>query len=299
MKKQFDIVSFGEILWDIFPDGKALGGAPLNVGLRLLSLEAKLTMISRLGTDALAEETLAALDKYDLPQEFIQEDENLETGQVLVTLDKTGSASYEIKQPVAWDNIELTEANKNRVAEADCFIFGSLAARSESSRNTLKELLAVSKKAVFDVNFRAPHYKMAEIVQLMKQVQFVKMNEEELTEIKKFLDIKSQTMEDCLKEISKQTETPTICVTCGDAGAVLWQNNHLYSHSGYSTKVIDTVGAGDSFLAGLLYKLNEDVNKPEQALAFGCALGALVAGFKGANPEISMETIQKKMDSQD
>ena len=294
MSKSLNVVCFGEILWDLFPDGKALGGAPLNVCLRLLSLKAKVKMVSRLGTDALAEETLAVLDKYDLPQEFIQEDDDLETGQVEVTLDKTGSATYVIKEPVAWDNISLTEANQKCVAEADIFIFGSLAARNESSRNTLKELLDVAKNAVFDVNFRAPHYDLNEVVNLMQLAQFVKMNEEELEEVKSFLRINSATMEDSLKAIAERTNTSSICVTCGSAGAVLWQNDHLYTHPGFSTTVVDTVGAGDSFLAGLIYSLDKD-NDPAQALAFGCALGALVAGKKGANPDISFELIHQKI----
>ena len=278
MSKSLDVVCFGEILWDMFPDGKTLGGAPLNVGLRLLSLKAKVNMISRLGTDALAEETLALLDKYGLPQEFIQEDDDLETGQVEVTLDKSGSATYIIKEPVAWDNIALTQANQNRVSEADVFIFGSLAARNASSKNTLKELLDVAKNAVFDVNFRAPHYDLNEVIDLMQLAQFVKMNEEELEELKQFLGITSQLMEDTLKAISARTNTPTICVTCGSAGAVLLQNEHLYTHPGYSTQVVDTVGAGDSFLAGLLYSLSKD-NDPPKALAFESLLW-LVDSFR-------------------
>ena len=295
MKESITAISFGEILWDVFPDGKALGGAPLNLCLRLQSLGISMQMISRLGTDGLAEETRSAIDQFELNQDLIQEDDDLETGQVLVTLDDTGSASYKIKSPVAWDTIKLTEANQEAVAHADLFIFGSLAARNEVSRNTLKELLPQSKFAIFDVNLRKPHYKLDHIVQFMKQAQMVKMNDEELTEIVAHLEIKSVVMEDQLAAISKLTNTQLICVTCGEAGAVLYKNGHMYSHSGYSTTVVDTVGAGDSFLAGLISQLFKEENTPENALAFACALGAMVAGKKGANSKISKAEILEKM----
>ncbi len=296
MKKTLKAVSYGEILWDVFPDGKKLGGAPLNLCLRLKSLGVSVQMISRLGTDALAEETRAQLDLLNLPQNLIQEDDSLETGQVLVTLDDSGSATYEIKEPVAWDAIAISNENQKAVAHADLFIFGSLAARCETSHATLKELLPQSKYAVFDVNLRAPHYKMEYLVQFMKQAQMVKMNDEELEILVSHFGITSTTMEDQLARLSKETDTPLICVTLGKAGAVLYKDGNLHSHPGYPTNVVDTVGAGDSFLGGLLYQLFKEESEPEYALGFACALGAMVAGKKGANPKITKDEILDKME---
>ncbi|MCC4212935.1 carbohydrate kinase family protein [Leeuwenhoekiella parthenopeia] len=296
MKDSLKAVSYGEILWDVFPDGKKLGGAPLNLCLRLKSLGVSTTMISRLGTDALAEETRAKLDVLDLNQSLIQEDDELETGQVLVTLDDSGSASYEIKEPVAWDAISISNENMKAVSHADLFVFGSLAARCETSRATLKELLPQSKYAVFDVNLRAPHYKMEHLVQFMKQAQMVKMNDEELEILAEHFGIKSGAIEDQLAQLSKETNTSLICVTLGKAGAVLYKDGKLYSHPGYPTTVVDTVGAGDSFLGGLLYQLFKEESEPEYALGFACALGAMVAGKKGANPKITKDEILDKME---
>jgi len=296
MKDSLKAVSYGEILWDVFPDGKKLGGAPLNLCLRLKSLGVSVDMISRLGTDAMAEETRAKLDLLDLNQSLIQEDDELETGQVLVTLDDSGSASYEIKEPVAWDAIAISKENQKAVAHADLFIFGSLAARCETSRATLKELLPQSKYAVFDVNLRAPHYKMEHLVQFMKQAQMVKMNDEELEILADHFGIKSGAIEDQLAQISKETNTSLICVTLGKAGAVLHKDGKLHAHPGYPTTVVDTVGAGDSFLGGLLYQLFKEESEPEYALGFACALGAMVAGKKGANPKITKDEILDKME---
>ena len=298
MKERLNAVSYGEILWDVFPDGKKLGGAPLNLCLRMKSLGVSMQMISRLGTDGLAEETRSALDAFSLNQNLIQEDDELETGQVLVTLDDAGSASYEIKEPVAWDAISLSQANQEAVAAADLFIFGSLAARCATSRNTLKELLPQSKYAIFDVNLRAPYYKMEHLVYLMKQAQLVKMNDEELVELAAHFNIKSKVMEDQLAILSEKTNTNLICVTCGKDGAVLYKNGKMHTHPGYATTVVDTVGAGDSFLGGLLYQLFKEEREPEYALGFACALGAMVAGKKGANPQITKDEILKKMQDQ-
>ncbi|HBO28573.1 MAG TPA: carbohydrate kinase [Leeuwenhoekiella sp.] len=295
MKESLNAICFGEILWDVFPDGKALGGAPLNLCLRMKSLGVTMQMISRLGQDALAEETREAIQKFRLDQNLIQEDPALETGKVEVTLDASGSASYNIKKPVAWDAIALTDKNKNAVQQADLFIFGSLAARSNESSETLNSLLQLADYAIFDVNLRAPHYEMETLIEFMKQAQMIKMNDEELEEVIAHLNITGETIHEQLAEISKRTATEIICVTLGAKGAVLYQNGTTVSNSGYSTKVIDTVGAGDSFLAGLIYQLFKVENTPEKALAFACALGALVAGTKGANAPITSEQIEAKM----
>jgi len=288
-------ISYGEILWDVFPDGKALGGAPLNLCLRLKSLGLTVKMISRLGSEALAEETQTAIEKFNLDQCLIQQDDSLETGQVIVRLDSGGSASYTIKEPVAWDAIALTEKNKAAVSETDLFIFGSLAARGETSHKTLKDLLAEANYSIFDVNLRAPHYKMEHLIQFMKQANMIKMNDEELEEIAQYLNIKSQSVSEKIEAISKQTDTTLICVTCGGDGAILFQNKKIYKHPGYKIEVVDTVGAGDSFLAGLIYQLFMVENTPEKSLAFACALGSLVAGEKGANAKIPKEKIVEKM----
>ncbi|MEE3244113.1 MAG: carbohydrate kinase, partial [Bacteroidota bacterium] len=279
----------------VFPDGKALGGAPLNLCLRMKSLGVTMQMISRLGQDALAEETREAIQKFGLDQSLIQADPSLETGKVEVTLDASGSASYNIKKPVAWDAIALTDKNKNAVQQTDLFIFGSLAARSNESSKTLNSLLQLADYAIFDVNLRAPHYEMEMLIEFMKQAQMIKMNDEELEEVVAHLNITGKTINEQLAEISKHTATEIICVTLGAKGAVLYQNDTLVSNSGYSTKVKDTVGAGDSFLAGLIYQLFKVENTPEKALAFACALGALVAGTKGANAPITSEQIEAKM----
>lgn len=288
-------ICFGEILWDKFPDGKTLGGAPLNVALRLLSLGADSTIISRLGDDEMAYETTTVLSSYGIDQNLIQTDPDLKTGIVDVKLDASGSASYTIKKPVAWDQIQITESNKKLVSQSDLLIFGSLACRSETSCKTILKLLSKAKKIVFDVNFRAPHYQLKQVNELLKKADVIKMNDDELQEICQYHAYDMESPEEGLHFLHEHTGAETLCVTRGGAGALLLHQNKLYDCAGYKTEVVDTVGAGDSFLAGLLFKLYTD-GEPENALQFACALGALVAGKKGANAEIKIEEIQAKID---
>ena len=290
MKEHLKIVCYGEIVWDMFPDGKMLGGAPLNVALRILSLGDEVRMISKLGKDALAKETREQLKTYALPQVLVQEDTTLATGAVSVSLDAGGSAHYIINKPVAWDAITLNDANKKAVADADLFIFGSLAARGDVSKYTLLELLKIAKKSVFDVNLRSPHYDLIQVVEFMKHAHFIKMNDDELKEISTFLGIENEDIAQKVQSLSKSFKAKYICVTLGSKGALLYTEREIHTHAGFPAKVVDTVGAGDSFLAGMIHKLFTGA-PPQEALAYACAMGALVASQKGANAKITQEQI--------
>lgn len=301
------IASYGEILWDVFPDQKRLGGAPLNVALRLHSFGVDVSMISSLGNDALGKEALAMLKDLGLKTTHIQRNDK-PTGQVQVILDKKGSASYEIAENAAWDAIAWTEENTAVVTEADALIIGSLAFRESVSLDMLTEeelevkppinleaievLIERSKFTVFDLNLRAPHYDLEIVVGLMEAANMIKLNDEELELIVMALGIEAETLEDELKMLSAMTETPTVCVTLGKEGAMLFHKGGIHTQIGFPTKVIDTVGAGDSFLATLVYGLLSG-ETAEDALEVACAMGSLVAGKAGANAIVTNEEIDK------
>ena len=287
----FNVVCYGEILWDIFPDYKVIGGAPLNVAFRLQSLGAETYMISRLGKDENGKRALEYLKETNLHTELIQQDDRFPTGYVSVLLDEKGSATYEIFKPVAWDFIALNEPNKKLISETDIFIFGSLACRNEVSRNSLLCLIRKATFSVFDVNLRKPHYTFDLISKLMHEADFIKLNDEELDEIASELGFKSSNMKQQIQFISETTQTSTICVTRGSNGAMLYLDGNFYENLGYKVKVEDTVGAGDSFLASLIFKLYIQKEKPENALDFACRVGALVASKNGANVKIDTSEI--------
>jgi fructokinase len=294
IKYTLGAVCFGEVLWDVFPTHKKIGGAPLNVALRMNSFGVKTTMISRVGADENGEDILAFLNNQEVTTDLIQVTKEYKTGAVNVMINEKGNASYDILYPSAWDKIVVTEIMDKVISEAEVFVFGSLSSRDEVSRKTLISLLDKAKYKVFDANLRAPYYTAEVLEELMQKADFIKLNDEELREISRELGSPYNSFEQNMKFIAEKTNTKQICVTKGEFGAVLYYNDKFYYNSGYFVKVVDTVGAGDSFLASLIIRLLKG-KSPQKSLNYACAIGALVAGQEGANPQISEKEIKKFM----
>jgi fructokinase len=292
MKKKLKGVCFGEILFDVFLEHKKIGGAPLNVASRLNSLGGEVAMISSVGNDANGKILVDYLNEQNINTKGIQVNEIYPTGIVNVILNEKGNASYDINYPAAWDKIEITNENIELVKSADFLVYGSLCSRDLVSKNTLKVLLEVANYKIFDVNLRSPHYAKKTIIDLMKTADFIKFNDDELNEICEDLDSNKRSLEQNIKFISKETNTPTVCVTLGSHGAVLYANDTFYHNCGFKVNVVDTVGSGDSFLASLIIKLlnGED---PQYALNHACAIGGIVAQSEGANPVILQSEIDE------
>lgn len=288
------ITCFGEVLWDVFPTHEKIGGAPLNVALRLNSFNHEVYMISAIGKDKRGDALINYITESGLSKAYIQMNETLETGAVQVSLNDKGSASYTIEFPRAWDAIELNDDLKALVSSSDAFVFGSLVARDNISKNTLFELIEASQYSIFDLNLRPPHYTKELLIHLMNKADFIKFNDDELYEVSGYLGSKYLSMEQNIRFISEVTNTKHICVTKGNHGAVLWYHDTFYYNSGYLVKVKDTVGAGDSFLASLISQLLNKVN-PQDAINFACAVGAMVAQNEGANPKITLKEIESFM----
>nr|WP_315172589.1 carbohydrate kinase [uncultured Flavobacterium sp.] len=284
------IICFGEVLFDVFPTHRKIGGAPLNVALRMASLGINAQIISRVGNDEIGKELLHFIEENGVATDTIQVDENLSTGEVIVQLNDKGSASYTINYPVAWDKIEVTSVAKNAIANADAMVFGSLVCRDLVSHQTLLDLMNLAKYKIFDVNLRAPFYTKELLIELMNKADFIKFNDDELYEISEYMNSPYNSLEQNIHFIAEQTNTKHICVTKGSHGAVLYYNDTMYYNSGYKIEVVDTVGAGDSFLAGLLTQLLTG-NDTQFAVNYACALGALVAQKEGANPKIGAAAI--------
>ncbi|AOW19735.1 carbohydrate kinase family protein [Urechidicola croceus] len=278
-------ICFGEILWDVFPDGRKIGGAPLNVALKLQNFNITTSIISRIGDDLNGEIILDYIQEHQISTDYIQIDSKYKTGEVIVFLNNDGGATYNITYPVAWDKIELTSALRKIVVDADIFIFGSLASRDVQSKNTLINLLNNANFKVYDVNLRKPHYTLEGVLEFMILADFIKFNDEEIEEICILLNLKTASLEEQIMEVASYTNTTQICVTLGCKGAVLFIENNFYYNNGFTVNVVDTVGSGDSFLAGLISQLFLK-KAPQQSLDYGCAVGAIVASKKGANPEI-------------
>jgi fructokinase len=292
MEKKLKGVSFGEILFDVFLEHKKIGGAPLNVASRLSSLGGDITMISSVGNDANGKILFNYLNDLGINTDAVQVNEMYPTGIVNVILNEKGNASYDINYPAAWDKIESSSENISIVKNADFFVYGSLSSRDSVSRDTLKELLAVAKYKIFDVNLRIPHYTKTNVLDLLNEADFLKFNDDELNEICADLNSNKKSLEQNIKFIAEKTNTATVCVTLGSHGAVLFHENKFYHNSGFKVNVVDTVGSGDSFLASLIIMLLNG-NDPQYAINFASAIGSIVAQSEGANPVISQSEIDE------
>ncbi|WP_423973343.1 carbohydrate kinase family protein [Kingella oralis] len=291
------ITAFGEILWDNLPTGKVLGGAPVNLLTHLAALGADCSVISRCGNDADGAALREAIRRKHVAIDFIQTDPQLATSQVLVQLNDEGCVHYDIVYPCAWDKIQAGEAAKTRVAQSDVFIFGSLSVRDAVSRQALAELLPHASFKIFDVNLRPPHYRLAHLSDMMRQADFIKLNDDELHEIATALGSPYRSIEQNIRFIAEHTHTRQICVTLSKHGALYFCDGELFAHHGYRVTVADTVGAGDSFLAGFIHQYLQR-KPPQEILAFACALGSLVASRHGATPEVSLAEIEAMMNPQ-
>lgn len=286
------ILCFGEVLWDAFGDEKKAGGAPMNVALHLAKQGANVQLASSVGEDDAGFELGDFLKHNGLYSNFIQQDEDLPTCEVSVHLDENQQATYVIPYPVSWDNIQAEGALKKAAADADAIIFGSLACRAEVTRNTLLNLLEQTRALkIFDVNLRAPHYTLDTIATLAAHADVVKMNDEEIA----LLVPGSGDLKGKMDEFRKTYHLKTICVTRGANGAIVWHDYQFYEHPGYPANVVDTVGAGDAFLATFVNWLLK--NQPIAAvLDKACVVGAYVAGKRGANPEYDEDILKKLAD---
>ena len=284
------VVSFGEILWDKLPSGKVPGGAPLNFAYRLNFFQNSLSIISKVGDDSLGKGLTDFLKKNGLGTEHIQISKIYKTGEVNVSIDKNGIADYDILNPVAWDDISLNSKNIELTKNSSVFVFGSLICRNMTSRRTLKELLKIAPFKLFDINLRSPYYNMNLIEELMLSSDFIKFNYEEIEEISTIYINKKATLENMIETISEKTKTKNICVTMGEKGACYYTNNSFYYQDGFKINVLDTVGAGDSFLATLVEGILNKT-KPQEILKKACAVAALVASKEGATPTVSMTEI--------
>lgn len=174
------VICFGEMLWDLLPGGAQPGGAPMNVAYHLQRMGNNVQLISKLGKDELGTKLLDFAAKSKINTDLIQWDTVCATGTVLATPRPDNEMNYEIIKPVAYDFIDASQPAIDAAGRADCFVFGSLAARHPHSRNSLFCLLNVAGTKVFDINLRPPHYSRTLLEELMNACDILKMNEHEL-----------------------------------------------------------------------------------------------------------------------
>lgn len=288
-KQLHKIVCFGEVLWDVLPSGAVPGGAPMNVAYHLQKLNNNPALITRIGTDERGADLIKLFIKHGINTEYFQIDEKYGTGIVMVESGFNDDVKYDIIKPVAWDYITWMDSYEKLVSGSEYFVYGSLAARNEVSKNSLFKILEIAKYKVLDINLRAPHFDQQLIDQLIHKADFVKMNFNELEFItSRFSSFKD--IEDKMKSFSDKYKLSKLVVTMGGNGALLLVDDIIIKHQGYKVEIVDTIGSGDAFLAGLLSKSLENKTFSE-SLEFANAIGALVATHRGACPDYDINEI--------
>ena len=284
MNKKSKVVGIGEILWDVFPDHKRLGGAPTNFAFHAHQLGADAWPVSSIGSDALGQEVLQQLISLGMESTYVNVSERHPTGVVEVILN-AGKPSYQIHENVAWDHIPFTEALRELAESLDAVCFGSLAQRSEESRETIQSFLSHVRAdaiKIFDINLRQAFYNRALIEESLEQANILKLSDEELPTLAEYFALEGM-VEEQLRKLLQMFTLRMVAFTRGAEGSLLVTPEGKDDFAGCECQVVDSVGAGDSFTAslctGLLkgWPLNE-VN------AFANQVAAFVCSQKGATP---------------
>ncbi len=290
------VVSFGEILWDLI-DGKAyIGGAPFNVAAHLAKMGVRSAIISAVGSDALGADALSAARGFGVDVGFVSQLEDLPTGTVEVVVREEGQPSYVIHENVAWDAIALDAGQIEKLGAErwDVFCFGTLAQRSATNRELLREALRVARPArvLFDVNLRQSYYRSDWVEDSLGACDILKLNGEEVDVLSKMLFGEPLDVEPFCELVSKRFEIPVVCVTLGAEGAAIHENGSNAWVPAVPVTVADTVGSGDAFAAGFMFALLHD-KTPVEATNFACRVGAWVASQRGALPDYSADIVRQ------
>lgn len=288
------IIAIGEIVWDCLPAGKQLGGAPLNFAFFAKELGAQAYAVSAVGNDELGDETLQVASATGVNLDFVQRND-LPTSRVLVTLDEKGIPQYEIVEGVAWDAVECPDSALELVRDASVICWGSLAQRTEKSRQSVLSMLSAAPASclkVFDINIRQHYYSLEVIKNSLEYADILKLNEDELPLVAEMLGM-TGSEEAVISEIIERYSLKYVVYTHGADFSRVYGAEGLLSHQDTpEVKVADTVGAGDSFTAVLVTSLlqGRDI---ATAHALAVEVAAFVCTRHGAINSLPEEIISK------
>jgi fructokinase len=292
---QHEVVCFGEVLWDILPTGPLPGGAPMNVAYHLKKLGTNPALITKIGLDKYGEDLVNILSKSGVTTDYFYVDYEHPTGLVYANVNDHHEVIYDIVYPSAWDFIELKDEMSSLVKAAKYFVYGSLTSRSKVSRDTVNQLLEVAQTKVLDINLRPPHFHRSDVENLLSKADILKMNIAELELITGWFS-NFQTIEERIKLMQDEFKIETLIVTMGGDGALVNHKGTIHRHEGFKVEVADTIGSGDSFLAGFLHQLLTG-SSIQDALAFASGIGAFIATQKGACPDYQISQITALINS--
>jgi fructokinase len=299
-----NVIGVGEVLWDLLLTGPQLGGAPANFAYHAHALGAQTQVITRVGKDDYGREIIRRFHKMGLPETTVQIDDTVPTGTAMVALSGDGLAQFTIQENVAWDRIAVTPEALVAASEAHAICFGSLAQRSEPSRNAIQQLVAETPAdalRVFDINLRQQFYSRGLIEQSLRLANVLKLNDDELPTLAEMFGLTGLPEHQIKHQIEWLAHTFSlrlVALTRGANGSLLYQKDNDNNEVRWSdclsrpVKVVDTVGAGDSFTAamvlGLLRKMDlDEINTIANDVA------RYVCSQPGATPALPIELARR------
>ena len=287
------IVGLGEVLWDVLPEGKQLGGAPANFAYHVSQFGHDALAISAVGNDALGDETLEALNVRHL-QHLMPRVDN-PTGTVQVTLDDDGIPTYVIREGVAWDNIPFTAELEDVAQNTRAVCFGSLAQRSPVSRATIQAFLNAMPKdslKIFDINLRQNFYNKEIIREALTACNILKINDEELVLIGRLFEHPGLDIENKCWLLLGKYNLDMLVLTCGVNGSYVFTPGSVSFQETPTVEVADTVGAGDSFTGTFVSGLLAG-KSIEETHRLAVDVSAYVCTCKGAMPKLPQELLHR------
>lgn len=285
-------ICYGEVLWDVLPEGPQPGGAPLNVAYHLNKLGVPTDIVSKIGNDEQGKRLENRLAGWGLSRNYLQVDTQYPTSEVIAKMTNGNEVSYEIIFPVAWDFITIGDDFRQKLSKSTYFVYGSLASRNKVTRDTLLNLLESDAIKVFDINLRPPFIGHDILKTLLQKADIVKFNQSELEMVQILFGGSLGNEVSQIRFIMEHFNIKEIIITKGESGASYYVNDKAWNIWGNEVKVKDTIGSGDSFLAAFIAS-HYNKEHPETILRNAIAMGAFIATKKGGCPEYDMADYQE------
>lgn len=288
------VIGVGELLWDLLPAGKQLGGAPANFAYHAHALGADELVVSRVGNDPLGQEILERFRALGLRTDGISVDPAAPTGTVSVSLDEHGKPTFTIHENVAWDFFESSVDVLGKTSHADAICFGSLAQRGTAAREAIRAVLVAAPAEslrIFDVNLRQNFWSPDIIADSLELADVFKLNDDELPVAVQLLGLEGGEA-DQMRQLAAQFELRAVALTKGANGSSLLVDGTLVSRPGSKLTIADTVGAGDSYTAALVMGLLAG-HEPGRILECAHRLADFVCTQPGAMPPIPKWVLDK------
>ena len=291
-------VGLGELIWDMLPEGRRLGGAPSNFAYMARLLGNRSAVASRVGQDALGREARARLEAAGVSTEFIQVEPAHPTGTVGVRIGERGEPTFTVNGNSAWDYLEWNSSWDELAAHVDCVCFGTLGQREARARETILRFLGRVRPAalrVFDVNLRHSFFTPEMLARSLALSSVVKLNEDELRLAASMLDLRGDDERKLAQDLLARFKLDLVALTRGERGSLLVSAEGTSEHEGFSVEVADTIGSGDAFAAALAHCRMRGATL-ELSNEIANRVGSWVATQPGATPEADAHAVARLLE---